>query len=69
MQLHKVVPVGSWKHDKGLELFSAFCGYFRYLNTLSQFAPSSILIGPLVKPVGQWGGAQEYSLTCQMVIG
>ena len=36
---------------------------------LSQFATSPILIGPLVKPMGQWGGAQEYSLTCQMVIG
>ena len=33
------------------------------------FATSFVLIGPLVKPVGQWGGAQEYNLTCQMVIG
>ena len=40
-----------------------------YLTTLSQFATSPILIGPLVKATGQWGVAQEYSLTCQMVIG
>ena len=40
-----------------------------YLNTLSQFATSPISIGLTVKAVGQWGGAQEYSLIFQMVIG
>ena len=40
-----------------------------YLNTLSQFAISPISIGLIVNAVGQWGVAQEYSLTCHMVIG
>ena len=40
-----------------------------YLKTLSQFATSPISIGSTVNAVGQWGGVQEYSLTCQMVIG
>ena len=77
MQLHKVVPVGSWKHNKGLELPSTFHGYFRYLNALSQFATSSVLIGPLAcRTVGRCTRIQSYmsngdwlNTSCNLLIG
>ena len=36
---------------------------------VTQFDTIPIKIGPVVIAVGKVGGAQEYSLTCQMVIG
>ena len=52
-----------------LEQFSTFCGYTSWVCKVTQFDTSSITIGPVVIAVGKVRSVQEYSLTCQLVIG
>ena len=61
--------MGWWEHYNALELFSTFCGYLSWIDTLSQFNTSPINIEPLVTSVELGVGAHEYSLTCQILIG
>ena len=37
--------------------------------TVTQFDTSSVKIGPVVFDIGKVGGMQDYSLTCQELIG